>query len=125
MVSYAPNMNKNPEVDAWFAAYDNPQKGVVLAVRDILLAADDRIEECIKWKSPTFTFNGNLASFNPRSKKHASLMFHVGGKIPGDHAVLEGEGATAKYIKFFGMDDVAAKKDAVEGVVAAWVAWKG
>lgn len=35
----------------------------------------------------TFVFEGNIASFFPRSKKHASLMFHQGAKIPGDHPV--------------------------------------
>ena len=29
-------------------------------------------------------FGGNLASFNPRSKQHASL-FHIGAEIPGKH----------------------------------------
>ena len=45
---------KNPEVDAWFAEYDNPMKDVLLYVRERVLASDERIEECIKWKSPTF-----------------------------------------------------------------------
>ena len=62
-------MNKSPEVDEWFAAYDNPMEDVVQAVREAVLAADDRIEETIKWKAPTFMYRGNLASFFPRSKK--------------------------------------------------------
>ena len=38
--------NRNPEVDAWFASYDNPQKDLVLAVREIILdaAADRRMD---------------------------------------------------------------------------------
>lgn len=117
-------MAKHPDVDTWLATYDNPMKGVVLAVREVVLATDPRIGECIKWKSPTFTFEGNIASFNPRSKKHASLMFHVGARIPGDHPVLEGGGETARYIKFTNLDDVAAKTDALQSVVRAWIAWK-
>ena len=120
----ARTMKKNPDVDAWFEAYDKPQKPVLQRVRDVILSTDDRIAECIKWKSPTFTFEGNLASFNPRSKKHASLMFHTGAKIPGDHPVLEGGGATARYIKFADADDVEAKREALRGVVNAWIDWK-
>ena len=86
----------------------------------MLLAADDRVGECIKWKSPTFTYRGNLASFNPRSKKHASLMFHTGARIPGDHPILEGGGDTARYVRFADLADVAAKADALRAVVAAW-----
>ncbi len=111
---------KMNEVDTWMQGYDNPQKPVVQRVRELILAADPRVGECIKWKSPTFTYKGNIASFNPRSKKHASLMFHTGAAIPGEHPVLEGGGATARYIKFADLDDVDAKRAALEAVVRAW-----
>ena len=117
-------MNTHPDVEAWLADYDNPMKPVVCAVREVILAVDPRMTECIKWKSPTFTFEGNLASFNPRSKKHASLMFHVGAKIPGEHPVLEGGGDTARYIRFASLDDVEAKRADLEAVVRAWIEWK-
>jgi hypothetical protein len=51
------------EVDAWFARYENPKKDVVLRIREVVLAADARIEESIKWQAPTFSYRGNLASF--------------------------------------------------------------
>jgi len=89
-------MGRQAAVDEWFDAYENPMKPVVQRVREIVLAADDRIDECIKWKAPTFTYRGNLASFYPKSKQHASLMFHQGAKIPGDHPRLEGTGDTSQ-----------------------------
>ena len=113
------------EVNAWFEAYDNPMKPVVQRVREILLAADERMDECIKWKSPTFTYKGNLASFNPRSKKHAGLMFHVGARIPGDFPSMEGSGDTARYIKFKDLAEAEATKAELEAIVAAWIAMKG
>lgn len=72
------------DVDAWFEKHDNPMKPVVQEVRKVILQADQRIEETIKWQAPTFMYRGNLASFFPKSKRHASLMFHVGARIPGD-----------------------------------------
>jgi hypothetical protein len=117
-------MPRSPEVDAWFETYDNPMKDVVQAVREAILATDDRIGECIKWKAPTFTFAGNIASFFPRSKKHASLMFHQGAKIPGDHPILEGDGETARNAKFVDLGAVEAKKDQLQAVVRAWIAWR-
>ena len=33
----------DPTVDAWFESYSNPQKPLVQAVRDLVLAADDRV----------------------------------------------------------------------------------
>jgi hypothetical protein len=113
------------EVDEWFESYDNPMKEVVLRAREVILGTDDRIEECIKWKSPTFTFNGNIASFNPRSKKHASLMFHTGAHIPGEHAILEGGGDTARYATFTDLDDVTAKTGQLQAVIQSWIESKG
>ena len=56
-------MPKQQEVNQWLENYDNPMKPVVLKIREIILGADERIDECIKWQAPTFTYKGNLASF--------------------------------------------------------------
>ena len=113
-------MNKNSTVDAWFAEYDNPQKALVQAVREVILAADPRIEEAIKWQAPTFVYRGNLASFFPKSKKHASLMFHKGKFIQGDFPNLEGDGKEARSMKFLDFDDLDSKKDELTAIVVAW-----
>ena len=111
---------KNPEVDAWFESYDNPQREVVMWMRNAILESDDRIEECIKWKSPTFTYKGNIASFNPRSKAHASLMFHTGASIPGDFPHLEGTGDVARYLKVADIDQAKELKSELIGICKAW-----
>ena len=116
-------MPSNPQVDDWFAAYNNPMKEVLLAVRGIILA-DPRMDECIKWQSPTFTYKGNLASFNPKSKQHASLMFHTGAHIPGDHPRLQGGGDTARYMAFATVAEVKKAAPEIKAVVAAWCAMK-
>ena len=77
-------MTKNKEVDAWLKAYDNPMKPVVAAMREVILKADTRVTEAIKWQAPTFIYKRNIASFFPKAKSHASLMFHKGAVIPGD-----------------------------------------
>lgn len=108
------------DVDAWMAKYENPMKPLVEAVRQIVLGADKRMAETIKWQSPTFTYKGNLASFNPRSKKHASLMFHTGASIKGDFPSLEGGEAVARYMRFASMDEVMAKTPELQRVAKAW-----
>ncbi|MEM7334361.1 MAG: DUF1801 domain-containing protein [Chloroflexota bacterium] len=113
-------MNKNIVVDEWFETYDNPQKELVQAVREAILAADARITESIKWKAPTFEYRGNLASFFPKSKKHASLMFHRGKFIEGDFPNLEGDGKEARMMKFKNHDDLESKKAELTAVVKAW-----
>ncbi len=113
-------MARAQEVDAWFGAYDNPMKPVVLAMREVILAADPRIGECIKWKSPTFEYRGNLASFNPRSKAHASLMFHSGAQIPGSFPSLEGSGDVARFLKVASLDALDGVQGELEAIVRAW-----
>ncbi len=55
-------MPRSKDVDGWFERYQNPMKPVVQRIRAIVLGADSRIAECIKWQAPTFTHRGNLAS---------------------------------------------------------------
>ncbi|MCB9591456.1 MAG: DUF1801 domain-containing protein [Sandaracinaceae bacterium] len=117
-------MPKSPEVDAWFATYEHPMRDAMLRVREILLGADARLTECIKWKSPTFMYEGNLASFNPRTKAHVSLMFHTGAQIPGKHPRLLGEGDTARYLKISSLEDAEAAKKDLERIAKAWIASK-
>jgi len=112
-------VNINPEVDDWFDTYDHPLKEVMHRVRSIILG-DERVTETIKWKSPTFMYEGNMASFNPRTKAHVSLMFHTGASIPGDHPRLEGAGDVARYMRFSDLADVEETKTELERIVAAW-----
>ena len=75
-------MNRNPDVDAWLEAYDNPMKPVVMAVREAILASDDRMSETIKWQAPTFMYKGNLASFFPKAIKLAAYDELFNGPVP-------------------------------------------
>lgn len=113
--------NRNSDVDAWFDRYDNPQKPLVLAVRDAVLDADPRVEETIKWQAPTFMFMGNIASFYPRSKRAVSLMFHTGASLPDPDGVLEGEGNTSRVARFVDAADLDAKRVALQELVRAQV----
>ena len=117
-------MPRSKDVDTWFGRYQNPMKDVVLRVREIVLGADPRIEECIKWQAPTFTFDGNLASFFPKSKQHASLMFHTGARIPGHNRRLEGSGDTSRVLKIDTVAEADRAKPDIERIVRAWCAWR-
>jgi hypothetical protein len=117
-------MSSNPEVDAWFDDYDHPVKDAMLRIKDLILS-DARMSETIKWKSRTFIYKGNMASFNPRTKAHVSLMFHTGATIPGDHPRLEGGGETARYMKFDNLADVEQAADELRAITAAWCDSRG
>jgi len=114
---------RDPAVDAWLANR-GPQQHLMGVVRDVILAADSRVEECIKWSCPTFTFAGNIVSINPQAKKFVSLMFHSGGTIPAALPQLTGNGATCKYMRIEDAADLKAKQEDLEQVVRAWCQWK-
>lgn len=114
-------MATSTEVDAFFDELDHPLKDVMQAVRRAVLDADERMSETIKWKSPTFMYEGNLASINPRAKAHISLMFHTGAQIPGEFAHLEGGGDTARYMRFADLETVEALGEELSAIVAAWI----
>ena len=46
----------------------------------------------------------------PKSKKHASLMFHQGAKIPGYHPLLEGDTMTSRSMKIASIEDAEKNK---------------
>jgi hypothetical protein len=116
-------VNRNPDVDRWLDQEQRPLDPVMRRVRDVILEADERVTESIKWSTPTFSYEGNIASFMP-SKKMVSLMFHRGSEIPGEHPRLEGDAALARTMRFTTMEDVEAGRDDLAAVIRAWCDWK-
>jgi hypothetical protein len=117
-------MPAESEVDAWFGATDHPLKDVMLQVRSVILSVDNRVAECIKWKSPTFTFGGNIASIDPRAKRFVNLMFHQGALLPGEHPGFEGGAGTVRYMHFADLEAVDQKRADLESAVRAWIDMK-
>jgi hypothetical protein len=112
------------DVDSWLAASDHPLKPAMRRAREIILAADPRVTESIKWKTPTFAYKGNIASFNP-SRNLVSIMFHRGAEIPGDHPRLEGDGKLVRTMRFGSLEELEDGRADLEAAVRAWCDWKG
>jgi hypothetical protein len=116
-------MGSDPAVEAWFRERKHPLEEALRRVRAIVLGADPRVTEAIKWKTPTFAYRGNILSFNP-TKNVVSLLFHRGGEIPGNHPRLEGEGGVVRTMRFADLAEVEAGRGDLEAVIRAWCAWK-
>jgi hypothetical protein len=112
-------VNRNPAVEQWLDDADHPLDPVLRRAREIVLGADDRVSESIKWKTPTFAYKGNIASFNP-SKKLVSIMFHRGSEIPGEHLRLEGDGPLVRTMRFRDLDELERGRAELEAVIRAW-----
>jgi hypothetical protein len=103
---------------------DHPFKAEIEAVRSIILAASDKIAERIKWNAPSFYYKEDLGAFNPRASEYAHLiLLFPGGAGMDDHSsLLEGNHKDRREAKFHSLDDVKAKKPALEKLVKQWVA---
>lgn len=114
-------MNINPEVDQLLTEKVHPLDAEIRRVREIILSVDDRITEAVKWKSPTFMYKGNIASYYMNAKKLVSLMFHKGAAINDPHGLLEGDGKESRVARFHSMEDIAQKREALVAVIHEWI----
>ncbi len=114
-------MNFNPEVDEFMAKLEHPFKAEMQQVREIILGTDDKMTEVIKWGGPTFTYQGNLATLTPRTKKFVNLFFQTGAIIPNSDGLLEGDADQVRVARFHSMDDIQEKTEALQHVVMAWI----
>jgi hypothetical protein len=75
-------MSRNSEVDRWFEQASHPLDATMRQARDIILEADGRVTESIKWKTPTFAYPGQHRQLQP---VQAPAHHHVppGGRDPG------------------------------------------
>ncbi|MDN5212230.1 DUF1801 domain-containing protein [Fulvivirgaceae bacterium BMA12] len=114
-------MKINPEVDKYLEKKNHPMTAEIQKVREIILATDERVEEVIKWSSPTFMYKGNIASFFMNAKKFVSLMFHKGALIQDKNGLLEGDGKEARVARFESMEDIEQKQQALQAVIKEWI----
>ena len=113
-------MGTNATVESWFKAKNPPAEGVMRRVRDIILKADPRMTDYLKYGSLNFGYKGDFTVFVQTDKKTVSLMFHRGARIPGKFPNLEGEHPSARFMRI--ADEATAGKRASEltRIVKAW-----
>lgn len=113
--------NQTEQVDAFMAALDHPFKAEVQAVRDIIKQTHPGITEEVKWKAPSFSYKGYMATFNLWATQHVHLVFHNGAILSNSSGLLEGDYVDRRMVYFTSMDDVAAKRLALENAIQEWV----
>lgn len=125
-------MPTDPQVDAWLAALDHPQKDVIAAVRATLLGVGPTIHEGIKWNVGSFRATDWFATFNvrgPKGPKPVALVLHRGAKaraegttVPDPARLLSPLGPDRAMVTFADLADVAQKAPALKSLVRAWIA---
>ncbi len=117
-------MKKNPTVDASMQELENPLKDIWEQIREIVLSVDPKMDEDIKWGTPTFIYKGNLSIFNPQAKKSINLTFHTFALIDDPEDVLEGDAKEARLFRVESMEVLSKMKAGLEKVVKDWIQLK-
>ena len=89
-------------------------------VRDVILWADTRVGEYLKYGTVQFACSGDLANFVQHDKKTVTLMFNRGARIKGRFPHLEGSGPSARFMRFAEIGDVEALTTELTNIVRAW-----
>jgi hypothetical protein len=114
-------MKTSAEVERWFAERKLPTEATIRRVREIILRADRRMTEFVKYGTLTFGFDGDFATFvQVSNKKQVSLMFNRGARIPGKFAHLEGTGPSARFMRFADPAEAQARSAELSKIVDAW-----
>lgn len=136
--SYITDMGKPAKyatVEEYMEQCTHPLKEVVEQLRRIMGDVDPDIGEQVKWNSPAFLFNGEMAPFDPKEyrrdiavvnlnkKDKVLLVFPSGNRIPVS-PVLQDENLTdgRKLVGFTGIPDLIEKKAALENLLRYWLA---
>jgi hypothetical protein len=100
----------NPEVDAWFAENKPPAEAELRRVREIILGADPRLTEYVKYGTVCFGYEGDMVTLVQYRRKDVNLMFNRGARIPGKFPHLEGLGPSARFMRLANL--VAVRREA-------------
>ncbi|QMV45231.1 DUF1801 domain-containing protein [Cohnella cholangitidis] len=112
---------------------EHPLKKEIEEVRKIILSANDRITEQIKWKAPSFRYNNeDRVTFNLQGKGFFRLVFHRGAKVKDSlekgiassidpAGLLEWVADDRAIVKLKDMADVEAKREILVETVARWI----
>ena len=119
-----PAVDGKEVVDAYMRDVDHPFKAEMQAVRQIILGVSPKMGERIKWNAPSFFYKEDFAAFHPRATEfvHLIVLFPGGDGMDDDSGLLEGSHKDRREAKFYGLEDVAAKKPRLEKLVKRWLA---
>ncbi len=77
------------DVIAFMARLEHPRKAEIETLRSIILGADGRIRESIKWNAPSFAITEHFATVKLRPMETVQVVFHTGAKVKPTATAME------------------------------------
>lgn len=116
------DLNNSEAVNSFLEKLDHPLKAEIETIRSIILNANPKISERIKWNAPSFFYGKDMAAFHLRPKEYVHLVFIFPNGIPQNHNnLLEGDYKDRRMAYFHSMDDILNKREALQQVINDWV----
>ncbi len=104
-------VSRTDKVEEFLRELSHPLKAEVEAVRSIIKSVNKDIAEEVKWKAPSFNYQGDyLVTFNLRDTKRIHLVFHNPLIPQVKSEILEGDYIDRRMAYFADMQDIQTKK---------------
>ena len=120
-----------PTVDEFLATLDHPAKAEILALRQLILAANPRIGEGVKWNAPSFHTTEYFATFHLRAKVGVQLILHLGAKVRDNstagmaiadpQSLLTWLAKDRASISFHDLAEIRTRQNAFQALIQAWI----
>jgi hypothetical protein len=124
-------MKSASDVSAFMSTLNHPLKAGIESVRQLVLSADPRLREQIKWNAPSFALADDLITFSLRSQAALEIIMHTGAKkraTPLDITVADPAGLLRRLapdrgiITLSSLEDIESKSAALVDLVRQWIA---
>ncbi len=108
--------SENQEILNYLDSLSDFQKELILEIRELVLSANDKVKEGIKWGSIAFYNKKNICGFRV-AKSHVTLLFMEGASLNDGHKILSGSGAKARTLKVTNLEEIAARGAGIKDLI--------
>lgn len=116
-------MAKSKEtVDEFLLRLEHPLKAEIEAVRTIILNANAKLNERIKWNAPSFYYLEDLVTFHLRPQDQFILVFHHPAIVEIESDLLVGDYKDRRLMYFGSVAEVKTAKEELQHILNQLIA---
>lgn len=123
---------KKTDLNTYLEELSHPLKQEILELRQIILGANKKFTEHIKWNAPSYCINGeDRVTFNLKNKSSVRLILHCGVKIKArklkdnftsdTNRLLDWVADDRAVLQLSDMIEVMQKKRSIVKIINEWV----